>query len=120
VLALAYLVLATALNAVCPAIFAKIETWLFVALAGACCLAILYVAVHPNPRSRVLVQVATGTVAGMFLQPSTSGIVAVAMIALSLGAIPRTSFIGGVALFAFGLAAGLGVLILTSTPSARC
>jgi hypothetical protein len=57
----------------------------------------------------------------MFLQPSTSGIVALVTAVLSLFALPRRrSFIGGVALFVLGLAAGIGALIITSTTPARC
>ena len=117
---LAYVVLIAAVNAGCPAIFAKLETWVFLVLAGACSLAILYVAAHPTEPSRTLVQAASGAIVGMFLQPSSSGIVALATAVLSLAALPRRSFIGGVALFAVGVAAGLGAMILTSTTPARC
>jgi hypothetical protein len=119
-LPLAYVVLITAVNAGCPAIFAKLETLVFLVLAGACSIAILYVAVHPTEPSRTLVQAASGVIVGMFLQPSSSGIVALATAVLSLAALPRRSFIGGVALFAVGVAAGLGATILTSTTPARC
>jgi len=57
----------------------------------------------------------------MFLQPATSGIVALVTALLSLVALPRRrSFIGGLGLFALGAAAGIGALILTSTTPARC
>lgn len=120
-LPLTYLVLITAVNAGCPAIFAKLETWLFIGLAGACSIVTLYVAAHANPRSTVLVQPAIGVVAGLFLQPSTSGIVALVTAVFSLAALPRDrSFIGGLALFALGVGAGIGAVSLTSTTPARC
>jgi hypothetical protein len=108
-------------NAGCPAIFARVETWLFLVLAGACSIVILYVAAHANPRSTVLVQAASGVIVGMFVQPSTSGIVALATAVLSLVALPRgPSFIGGVALFALGVAGGVAAMIVTSTTPTRC
>jgi hypothetical protein len=75
---------------------------------------------HADPRSRALVQVASGVIVGMFLQPSTSGIVALVTAVLSLRAIPRRGFITGLPLFALGFAGGLAALILTSTTPARC
>jgi len=119
-LPLTYLVLITAVNAGCPAIFARVETFLFLGLAAACSVAILYVAAHADPRSTVLVQAAAGVIVGMFLQPATSGIVALVTAVLSLRALPRRSFINGLALFALGVAVGLVALILTSTTPARC
>jgi len=89
-------------------------------LAGSSSLAILYVAAHANPMSRTFVQAASGVIVGLFLQPSTSGIVALVSAALSLSALPRRSFIGGVALFALGAAAGVAAMILTSMTPARC
>jgi len=70
--------------------------------------------------SRTFVQAAGGVIVGLFFQPSTSGIVALVTAALSLSALPRRSFIGGLALFALGAAAGLAALALTSTTPARC
>ena len=97
------------------------QTWLFLSLAAASSIVILYVAAHATPRSMLLVQGASGAIAGLFLQPSTSGIVALVTAVLSLVALPRgRSFIVGLALFAFGVAAGIGVLIVTSTTPARC
>jgi hypothetical protein len=107
-------------NAGCPAIFAKLETFAFLGVAGVASLAILYVSAHSNPRSLVLLQAAAGVVVGMFLQPSTSGIVALVTAVLSLRALPRPSFINGIALFALGVAVGRAALILTSTTPARC
>jgi hypothetical protein len=120
-LPLIYLVLIAAVNAGCPAIFARLETWLFLILAGACSVVILYVAAHQGPRSTLLVQAASGVIVGMFLQPSTSGIVALVTAVLSLAALPRRrSFFSGLALFAFGIAVGIAALILTSTTPTRC
>jgi len=107
-------------NAGCPAIFAKLETWVFLVLAAACSLAILYVAAHPNPSLMTVVQAASGVIVGLFLQPSSSGIVSLATAVLSLAALPRRSFVGGIAFFAVGVAVGLGAMILTSTTPARC
>jgi hypothetical protein len=90
-------------------------------LAGVCSILALYVAAHATPFATTLVQGATGVIVGMYLQPSTSGIVALLTAVLSLVALPRgRSFIGGLALFAFGVAAGIGVLIMTTTTPARC
>jgi len=89
-------------------------------LAAACSLAIFYVAADANPRSRTFVQAASGVIVGLFLQPSTAGIVALVTAALSLSALPRRSFIGGVALFGVGVAVGLAAMILTSMTPARC
>ena len=101
--------------------FAKLETWLFIGLAAACSIGILYVAAHANQRSILLVQAATGVIAGLFLQPSTSGIVALVTAVLSLVALRgHPAFIGGLALFALGVAAGIGALIMTSTTPTRC
>jgi hypothetical protein len=120
-LPLTYLVLIAAVNAGCSAIFARLDTWLFIALAGACSLVVLYVGLHASPLATTLVQAASGTIVGMFLQPSTSGIVALVTAVSSLLALPRgRSFIGGLALFAVGMAAGIGALIMTSTTPARC
>jgi hypothetical protein len=107
-------------NAGCPAIFARLETFVFLGVAGAASLAILYVAAHATSRSRVLAQTAAGVVVGMLLQPSTAGIVALATAVLSLRALPRPSFISGVALFALGVAVGRAALVLTSTTPTRC
>jgi hypothetical protein len=89
-------------------------------LAGACSLGILYVAAHADARSTALVQVATGVIVGMFAQPATSGIVALVTAFISLRALPRRSLIAGLALFALGVAGGIGALILTSTTPTRC
>jgi hypothetical protein len=108
-------------NAGCPAIFARPEAWLFIALAAACSLVILYVAAHATPLARTLVQGATGIVVGMYLQPSTSGIAALVTTVLSLASLPpRRSLVGGLALFVLGMMAGIGARILTSTPGVRC
>jgi hypothetical protein len=57
----------------------------------------------------------------MYLQPSSSGIVALVTAVFSLVAVPRgRSLIEGVTLFALGMAAGIGALIMTSTTPARC
>jgi len=89
-------------------------------LAGACSLGILYVATHADAPSTALVQVASGVIVGMFLQPATSGLVALVTAVLSLRAIPRRSLVAGVALFAVGVAAGIAARILTSTTPVRC
>jgi len=90
-------------------------------LAGACSLITLYVAAHADARSLVLVQVPVGVIVGMFLQPSTAGIVALVTAVLSLVALPRgRSFLVGLALFALGVAAGFVALMLTSATPARC
>jgi len=90
-------------------------------VAGASSLFILYVASRGTPFSRTLVQAASGVIVGMFLQPSSSGIVAAVTAVSSLGALRGSrSFIGGVALFGLGLAAGRVALMLTSTTPARC
>jgi hypothetical protein len=107
-------------NASCPAIFARVDTFVFLALAAVSSLVIVYVAAHADPRSTVLVQGAAGVIVGMFLQPATSGVVALFTAVLSLRALPRGSFGGGVALFALGVAVGLATMILTSTTPARC
>jgi hypothetical protein len=79
------------------------------------------VAAHATPFATTLVQGATGVIVGMYLQPSTSGIVALLTAVLSLVALPRGRwFIGGLALFVFGVAAGIGALIVTSTTPTRC
>jgi hypothetical protein len=92
----------------------------FIGLAGACSLVTLYVAADGTPLLRTLVQAATGVIAGMFLQPSTSGLVALVTVAFSVRALPRRSFAGGTALFALGVAVGLAAMILTSATPARC
>ena len=108
-------------NAGCPAIFARIETWLFIALVGLCSIVVLYVATNATPQSTVLVQAASGVIVGLFLQPSTSGIVALVTGFLSLVTLPRDrSLYGGLALFALGVAAGIGARIITSTTPTRC
>jgi hypothetical protein len=90
-------------------------------LAAACSLITLYLAAHADARSLALVQVPVGVIVGMFLQPSTSGIVALVTAVLSLVALPRgRSFIGGLALFALGVAAGFVALMLTSATPTRC
>jgi hypothetical protein len=66
------------------------------------------------------VQAATGVIAGMFLQPSTSGLVVLVTVAFSVRALPRQSFVGGAALLALGVAVGLAAMILTSATPARC
>jgi len=94
---------------------------LFLAVAGASSLVILYAASRGTPFSRTLVQAASGVIVGMLLQPSSSGIVALVTAGFSLVALRRSrSLIGGVALFGLGLAAGRVVLSLTSTTPARC
>jgi hypothetical protein len=93
----------------------------YLAVAGGCSLVILYVATRVTPLSLTFVQAASGVIVGMFLQPSSSGIVALVTAGFSLVALGRSrSFIGGVALLGLGLAAGRAVLILTSTTPARC
>ena len=108
------------MNAGCPAIFARPEAFVFIGLAGACSLGILYVATHAEARSTALVQVASGVIVGMFLQPATSGLVALVTAVLSLRALPRRSLVAGMALFAIGVVAGLAARILTSTTPVRC
>ena len=115
-----YLVLISTVNAGCPAIFARPETFVFIGLVGACSLGILYVATHADARSTAVVQVASGVIVGMFLQPATSGLVALVTAVLSLRALPRRSLVAGVALFAIGVVAGLAARILTSTTPVRC
>jgi len=115
-----YLVLISTVNAGCPAIFARPETFVFIGLVGACSLGILYVATHAGARSTAVVQVASGVIVGMFLQPATSGLVALVTAVLSLRALPRRSLVAGVALFAIGVVAGLAARILTSTTPVRC
>jgi len=115
-----YLVLISAVNAGCPAIFTRPETFVFIGLVGACSLGILYVATHAEARSTAVVQVASGVIVGMFLQPATSGLVALVTAVLSLRALPRRSLVAGVALFAIGVVAGLAARILTSTTPVRC
>jgi hypothetical protein len=56
----------------------------FIGLAGAGSLVTLYVAADATPLLRTLVQPATGVIAGMFLQPSTSGLVALVTAAMIL------------------------------------
>jgi hypothetical protein len=92
----------------------------FLGIAAAASLAMLYVAANANPRSLVLVQAAAGVVVGMFLQPATSGVVALLTAVLALRALPRDSFTNGTLLFALGVAVGLATMILTSTTPARC
>ena len=115
-----YLVLISAVNAGCPAIFTRPETFVFIGLVGACSLGILYVATHADARSTAVVQVASGVIVGMFLQPATSGLVALVTAVLSLRALPRRSLVAGMALFAIGVVAGLAARILTSTTPVRC
>ena len=94
---------------------------MFLAVGGACSLVILYLAARATALSRTFVQAASGVIVGMFLQPSSSGIVALVTAVLSLVALRRSrSFIGGVALFALGLAAGRAALVMTSTTPAHC
>jgi len=94
---------------------------LYLAAAGGCSLVILFVATRATPVFLTFVQAASGAIVGMFLQPSSSGIVALVTAGFSLVALRRSrSFIGGVAFFGLGLAAGRAVVILTSTTPARC
>jgi len=93
----------------------------FIGSAGVCSLSILYVASHATPRAITLAQAPAGVIVGMFLQPATSGLVALVTAVFSLVALSRgRSFLAGLGLFALGVAAGLAALILTSTTPARC
>jgi hypothetical protein len=81
---------------------------------------ILYVARRPTPRSRTLVQLASGLICGLSIQPSSAAIVGLLTAGFSLGSVPRMSFLPGLALFLIGVAVGAGALQLTMSTPPRC
>lgn len=119
-IALLYIGLVVVLNAACPAFWDRPAALLFVAVFAASALAIVYVAFRPTPRSRTLVQLASGVIAGIGIQPSSAAVIALLTAGLSLGSAPRRSFIVSLVLLLVGIAAGWLVLTATSGPAARC
>jgi hypothetical protein len=112
--------LVIASNAGCAAMWAGVRAFAFVVLMGVPALVILLVARKPTHRSRTLVQLASGLICGLCIQPSSAALVGVLTAGFSLGSVPRMSFLPGLALFLIGVAVGAGALQLTMSTPPRC
>jgi hypothetical protein len=100
--------------------WAGIQAFAFVALIAVPALVMLYVARQPTPRSRTLVQLASGLICGLCIQPSSAAIVGLLTAGFSLRSVPRSSFVTGAMLFVIGAAVGASALAWTMSAPARC
>jgi hypothetical protein len=119
--AIAMMVLAVS----CRTFFTRLDNQLALVITGVCATAMVVGALNGNDSLRLWAQVPAGLVAGLYLQPSTAGLVAIAVVVAAvrngLSLKPR---LAGFVLLAIGLVVGIGIdvglMALTTPVDLRC
>ena len=109
----------------CRTFFTRLDNQLALVITGVCAAAMVVGALNGSDSLRLWAQVPAGLVAGLYLQPSTAGLVAIAVVVAAvrngLSLKPR---LAGFVLLAMGLVVGIGVdiglMALTTPVDLRC